>query len=71
MNNLIFKLIYENAKKEKNQTIAMDELWNRIKGKKECKDKKINNSRKLKKVCEVLEDEGKIFVSENNEITLV
>ena len=71
MNNLIFKLIYENAKNEKNQTIAMDELWNRIKGKKECKDKKINNSRKLKKVCVMLEDEGKIFVSENNEITLV
>ena len=71
MANVIFKLIYENAKGKPNQTISMNELWENIKNKKECKDKKINNSRILKKTCGRLEDEGKIFVSENNEITLV
>ena len=71
MANVIFKLVYENAKRKPNQTIPMNELWENIKNKKECKDKKINNSRILKKTCGRLEDEGKIFVSENNEITLV
>ena len=71
MANVIFKLVYENAKKKPNQTIPMNELWENIKNKKECKDKKINNSRKLKNICGRLEDEGKIFVSENDEITLV
>ena len=69
--NTIFKFIYENARKKKNQTIKMDELWNIIKGKKECRDKKINNSKILKNACTRLEDEGKIFISEDNEITLV
>ena len=71
MANVIFKLVYENTKGKPNQTIAMNELWENIKNKKECKDKKINNSRILKKTCGRLEDEGKIFVSENDEITLV
>ena len=71
MANVIFKLVYENAKSKPNQTIPMNILWENIKNKKECKDKKINNSKKLKKICGRLEDEGKIFVSENNEITLV
>ena len=71
MANVIFKLVYENAKGKPNQTISMNELWENIKNKKECKDKKINNSKILKKTCGRLEDEGKIFVSENNEITLV
>jgi DNA replication licensing factor MCM3 len=71
MANVIFKLVYENAKRKPNQTIPMNELWENIKNKKECKDKKINNSRKLKNICGRLEDEGKIFVSENDEITLV
>ena len=71
MANTIFKFIYENARKKKNQTIKMDELWNIIKGKKECRDKKINNSKILKNACTRLEDEGKIFISEDNEITLV
>ena len=71
MANVIFKLVYENAKRKPNQTIPMNELWENIKNKKECKDKKINNSRKLKNICGRLEDEGKIFVSENEEITLV
>ena len=71
MANVIFKLVYENAKGKPNQTISMNELWENIKNKKECNDKKINNSRILKKTCGRLEDEGKIFVSENNEITLV
>ena len=71
MANTIFKFIYENAKNKPNQTIGMDQLWNIIKGKKECKDKKIKNSTKFKNVCLRLEDEGKIFVSENEEITLV
>ena len=71
MANVIFKLVYENAKGKPNQTISMNEFWENIKNKKECKDKKINNSRILKKTCGRLEDEGKIFVSENNEITLV
>ena len=71
MANTIFKFIYENARKKKNQTIKMDELWNIIKGKKECRDKKINNSKILKNACTRLEDEGKIFISEDNEITLL
>ena len=71
MANTIFKFIYENARKKKNQTIKMDELWNIIKGKKECRDKKINNSKILKNACTRLEDEGKIFISKDNEITLV
>ena len=71
MANVIFKLVYENAKRKPNQTIPMNELWENIKNKKECKDKKINNSRKLKNICGRLEDEGKIFVSENDEISLV
>ena len=71
MANVIFKLVYENAKSKPNQTIPMNILWENIKNKKECKDKKINNAKKLKKICGRLEDEGKIFVSENNEITLV
>ena len=57
MANTIFKFIYENARKKKNQTIKMDELWNIIKGKKECRDKKINNSKILKNACTRLEDE--------------
>ena len=69
--NIAFKFIFENARKKKNQTIEMDELWSIIKGKKECKDKKINKLNKLKNICSRLEDEGKIFISENNEITLI
>ena len=69
--NATFKFIYENARKKKNQTIELEELWNIIKGKKEIKDKKMNKINKLKKVCVRLEDEGKIFISENDEITLV
>ena len=71
MANVVFKFIFENAKNRKNQTIKMDELWNIIKGKKECRDKKINNTKKFKNACTRLEDEGKIFISEDNEITLV
>ncbi len=71
MANTMFKFIYENARNKPNQTIGMDQLWNTIKGKKECKEKKINNSTIFKNVCLRLEDEGKIFVSENEEITLV
>ena len=69
--NTIFKFIFEYAKKEKNQTIAIDKLWNLIKDKKECKDKKIKKKNKLIDICANLEDEGKIFVSETKEITLV
>ena len=69
--NAIFKFIYENAKKRKNQTIEMDELWKLIKDKKECKQKKIFKINKLVDICARLEDEGKIFVSESREITLV
>jgi len=69
--NIIFKFIYEYAKKKKNQTIDIDELWNLIKDKKECKDKKITKKNKLLDICAKLEDEGKIFVSETKEITLV
>ena len=71
MANIIFKYVYEHARNKPNQTIKMDELWSIIKNKRECKDKQINSSRKLKNVCTRLEDEGKIFVSEDNEITLV
>jgi len=69
--NMIFKFIYEYAKKKKNQTIDIDELWSLIKDKKECKDKKITKKNKLLDICAKLEDEGKIFVSETKEITLV
>ena len=69
--NVVFKFIFENAKNRKNQTIKMDELWNIIKGKKECRDKRINNTKKFKNACTRLEDEGKIFISEDNEFTLV
>ena len=69
--NVIFKFVYENAKKKRNQTIAIDELWNLIKDKKECKDKKILKKNKLIDICASLEEEGKIFVSETKEITLV
>ena len=69
--NIIFKFIFEYAKKKKNQTIAIDELWNLIKDKKECKDKKISKKNKLFDICTKLEDEGKIFVSETKEITIV
>ena len=69
--NAIFKFIYENAKKRKNQTIEMDELWKLIKDKKECKEKKIFKINKLVDICARLEDEGKKFVSESREITLV
>ena len=71
MANILFKFIYDNAKKKPNQTIEMEQLWNIIKGKKECKDKKINNLKIFKNICQRLEDEGKIFVSENEEITLI
>ncbi len=69
--NIIFKFIYENAKKKRNQTIAIDELWKIIKDKKECKNLKIIRKNKLIDICARLEDEGKIFVSETKEITLV
>ena len=69
--NIIFKFIFENTKRKRNQTIAIDELWNIIKDKKECKDKKIFKKKKLIDICSRLEDEGKIFVSETKEITLV
>ena len=71
MENITYKLIFANAKDKKNQTIPFDDLWNIIKKSKECKDKKVTNSIKLKKVCARLEDEGKIFISENNEISLI
>ena len=69
--NVIFKFIFENTKKKRNQTIAIDELWNIIKEKKECKNLKILRKNKLIDICARLEDEGKIFVSETKEITLV
>ena len=69
--NAIFRFVYENAKKKRNQTIPIDELWSIIKDKKECKDKKILKKDKLIDICAMLEEEGKIFVSETKEITLV
>ena len=69
--NVIFKFIFEYAKKRKNQTIDINELWNIIKDKKECKDKKITKINQLLDICAKLEDEGKIFVSETKEITIV
>jgi len=69
--NIIFKFIFEYAKKRKNQTIDINELWNIIKDKKECKDKKITKINQLLDICAKLEDEGKIFVSETKEITIV
>ena len=69
--NIIFKFIFENARKRKNQTIDINELWNIIKDKKECKDKKITKINQLLDICAKLEDEGKIFVSETKEITIV
>ena len=69
--NLIFKYIFENAKKKKNQTIPIYELWKIIKDKKDCKDQKILKKKKLDDICNKLEEEGKIFVSETKEITLV
>ena len=69
--NLIFKFIYENIKKNKNETISIDELWKIIKEKKESKDIKILRKSKLIDVCAILEDEGKIFISETKDIMLV
>ena len=69
--NIIFKFIFEHAKKRKNQTIDINELWNIIKDKKELKDKKITKINQLLDICTKLEDEGKIFVSETKEITIV
>ena len=69
--NFLFKLIFEHTKKRKNQTIPIDEFWKLIKDKPECRKNNINNISRLKDICLKLEDEGKIFISETNEITLV
>ena len=57
--------------KSKIQFITIDEIWNYIKDKKELRALKINKKNILYKICQKLEDEGKIFITEKKEITLV
>ena len=69
--NFIFKCIFEKITKSKIQFITIDEIWNYIKDKKELRSLKINKKNILYKICLKLEDEGKIFITEKKEITLV
>lgn len=70
--NFIYKIIHGYAKKDANQTITIDALWDIVKENPDSKKvHKITSKNKLLDVVVQLEEEAKVFVAENNEITLV
>ena len=67
----VYKILYDNVSKDYN-SISLDDLWNVVKGKSEAKKThKINNRNVLLDVLFQIEKEGKIFISEDKEITIV
>ena len=68
----VYKMIYDNAKRDGFQTIKLDNLWNIIKLLPDAKRiHKITSKSKLFDIVAILEEEEKIFISEEKEITLV
>ena len=71
INNFVYKIIYDNSHKKELQTIQVEELYSKVKQHKDAKKYKITTKNKLKNVLKNLEKDGKIFVSENDEVTLI
>jgi hypothetical protein len=71
INNFVYKIIYDNSHKKELQTILVEELYSKVKQHKDAKKYKITTKNKLKNVLKNLEKDGKIFVSENDEVTLI
>ena len=53
------------------ESLPIKELFDIIKGHKDFKKHKISNRSQLFKVCQELEENSKIFISENKEISLI
>jgi lysine/ornithine N-monooxygenase len=67
----VYKILYDNVSKDYN-SISLDDLWNVVKMKNEAKKTyKINTRNTLLDVLFQIEKEGKIFISEDKEITIV
>ena len=71
INNFVYKIIYDNSHKKELQTILVEELYSKVKQHKDAKKYKITTKNKLKNILKNLEKDGKIFVSENDEVTLI
>lgn len=69
--NFVYKIVYDNCHKKDSQSIVIDDLLSKIKSNKDNNIHKVNTKKKLKELLKKLEDDGKIFVSENDEITLI
>lgn len=68
----LYKMIYDAARKKENQTIGLDELWEIAKGKSDTKKvHKITSKNKLFDAVVKLEEEEKLFISQDKEITLL
>ena len=69
--NFVYKIIYDKLHKDDSESLPIKELFDIIKGHKDFKKHKISNRSQLFKVCQELEENSKIFISENKEISLI
>ena len=69
--NFVYKIIYDKLHKDDSESLPIQELFDIIKGHKDFKKHKISNRSQLFKVCQELEENSKIFISENKEISLI
>ena len=69
--NEIFRLLEKAINNLKDKFITLEEFWYLIRYKNICLDNNINNIEILKKLIFILEDKGKIYINENEEIFLI
>ena len=69
--NEIFRLLEKAINNLKDKFIILEEFWYLIRYKNICLDNNINNIEILKKLIFILEDKGKIYINENEEIFLI
>ncbi|MCQ2819747.1 MAG: ATP-binding protein [archaeon] len=70
--NFVYKIIYSLAKKADDQTITMDDLYDKILKNPESKSvHKLEKREQVVNIVVKLEEEEKVFLSENQEITLI
>ena len=69
--NFVYKIIYDKLHKDDSESLPIKDLFNLVKGHKDYKKHKITSRNQLFKVCQELEENSKIFISENQEISLI
>ena len=69
--NFVYKIIYDKLHKDDSESLPIKDLFNFVKAHKDYKKHKITSRSQLFKVCQELEENSKIFISENQEISLI